>query len=131
MAADTAVHSAPTGAPPPTTGVQLGPRMPRREQWVELPAEYPEHKVKLWLNYPQRLREALDSEDEATVRDALRQIVLEHNGWLDFEGTPYPPASDPGFWDALSQELAGVILVMALMEPRRLPKDLAQRMKGR
>lgn len=56
--------------------------------------------------------------------DALGRIVVEHNGWLDDEGKPYPPASDPTFWEVIPDELAAAILVIIRQENSRLPSQM-------
>ncbi len=103
-----------------------GPVIPRREAWLDVP-EYPGFRVKLWLNYPRRLREDINSRDEARISAAARQIVLEHNGWVDFDGLPYPPANTEEFWAEIPTELATVLMYLALEEVGAiLPKSLAQ-----
>src|SRR4051812_40815396 len=88
-----------TAHPPPPSG----PRERQRVEWLDLPAdsEYAEFKVKAWTNYPQRLMTELGSNEPERVRPALQKIVLEHNGWIDQEGEPYPLASSPDFWEAI------------------------------
>lgn len=104
-----------------------GPRVPRREQWVELPAPYAELRIKVHVNYPGRLTGELESGDLARIRAAMVAIVTEHNGWLDEDGAPYPPASDLTFWEVLPPELLGVIVAVATSEAGRLPNLVAAR----
>lgn len=115
-------HSTNGAAPPPTPAA--GPRIPRREVWVDLTEAYPDFKVRLWINYPKRLLDELSSEDNERIKAALCQIVLEHNGWLDFDGQPFPPASDPSFWDQIPDELAGVVVVVTRLESGKLSTSL-------
>lgn len=111
-----------------------GPRILRREAWVTLPDAYAGFTFRLWVNAPQRLWNDLGSGDEARARAAMGQIVLEHNGWLDFDGQPYPPASNPeALWDAVPTELAGVVITAAQLEIAKLPNSMApqKRRSGR
>lgn len=106
------------------------PVLQRREQWVDLPQEeYPYFKVKLWVNYPQKLNADLNSGDQERMAAALGRIVLEHNGWCDEETRPYPPASERAFWEAIPDELAAVLLVLVRQESLKLPKSLALAMR--
>lgn len=122
--------TAPEAAPAPRTRVVEspsgpgGPRAPRRE--VEVLIEgYPGFAAWVWANYPQRLRDDLTSADGERIRAALLRLVVEHNGWCDEEGTPYPPASDPAFWDAIPTELS-LLLGRAIREaPSVYPNFLA------
>ena len=114
-----------------------GPQIKRRETWVDLPDEYEGFKFKVWVNAPARVWNELNpatsdetsDEDaaarEATAQAALRQIVLEHNGWLDFDGQPFPPADDPAFWETIPTELAACVLVAARVEMGKLPNSIA------
>lgn len=129
----------------------VGPRLPRREVWVDLPEEYPGFKFKMWVNAPQRVWNTIASAakvsplvDDATpeqivahaaaaaattaaVTAALQKIVLEHNGWLDDEGQPFPPASDAAFWEAIPTELGGVVMASAQLAMGDLPNSLPPR----
>lgn len=107
--------------------VKQAPRIRRRETWVPLPGEYDGFEVRVWVNAPSRLWNQLTEGDEQDALDALQEIVLEHNGWLDFEGEPYPPASDPAFWEAIPTELAAVVLAAAQQEIQRLPNSMRPR----
>lgn len=135
----------------PATVVVAGPRLPRRETWVNLPGDYDGFRFKLWVNAPKRLWNAVfaaaaTAEDEIQPDDtpamvqtkadrlkaradaasaALQQIVLEHNGWLDDQGQPFSPASEPAFWDEIPNELAGLVLASAALEQGKLPNSLA------
>ncbi len=110
-----------------TTG---GPCAPKRV--IELPVpEYPGFLVKIWANMPNRLLVDLDSGNESRVVAALLEIVLEHNNWRDHKGQPYPPASTPEFWDAIPQELAGVVIRGCIpMAVAQLPNSLAPKRRS-
>lgn len=98
---------------------------PRHERWVDVP-EYPAFQVRLWTNYPAETFRDLHSEDEQVFGEAFRQVVLEHNGWPDPDGVPMPPATDPAFWDALPNELAALVVVLARQAPYQLPNSLSR-----
>lgn len=111
-------------SPPPMPPAPEGPREPRLEDWVDI-VNCPGLKARLWLNPPHSVRMDLKAEDGAKVQAALRRVVLEHNGWCDTDGSAYPPADDPDFWDALSQPLAVATIVTAWQEvgkPRNFPR---------
>lgn len=102
-----------------------GPRIKRRETWVELPEEYAGFAFRVWLNAPSRIWSELTTGGESQALEALRQLVLEHNGWLDFEGKPYPPASEAEFWEEIPTELAACMLVATQVEIQKLPNSMA------
>ena len=122
--------TAPAGEPPVASS---GPRMPKRLRWVDLPSvdssgqeAYPEFKVKLWVNYPAALLNEIRSGDHPRVKAALQKIVLEHNGWLNEEGEPFPPTSDEDFWEIIPTELAAIIISHVQTETTRLPNSILQ-----
>ena len=106
---------------------QKGPQIRRREAWVDLPEEYEGFRFKVWLNAPSRLWVDIGSagDDEDTAQSALRQIVLEHNGWLDFDGQPYPQPDKAVFWEDIPTELAACMLIATQQEMGKLPNSLA------
>jgi len=108
-------------------GQLQGPQIRRREAWVELPEEYAGFKFKVWLNAPSRLWVAIGGadNDEAGAEGALRQIVLEHNGWRDFDGEVYPQPDKSAFWEDIPTELAACILIATQQEMGKLPNSLA------
>lgn len=101
-----------------------GPRIPRREKWIDLPDEYAGFRARVWLNFPQRLKAEFQSGEQERQAAALSKIVLEHNGWCDEEGVPFPPAADPAFWDAVPDELAACVLILLDQEMAKLPNSL-------
>ena len=128
LAPEVAAPSTPSTNGTPPAAPPSGPRLVRKEAWVDLPqAEYPGFRAKLWINYPQRFAQEISSGDQERGRAALRRIVLEHNGWCNEEGAPYPAASDPGFWAEIPDELAGVLIVLCRLEPLGLARTMAQR----
>ncbi len=104
----------------------IGPRVPRRESgWVPLPDAYAGFEFRFWINAPQRLWNDVSSGDDALGKAALAQLVLEHNGWVDEAGVPFPPPADPNFWELIPTELLAVLLVVSQAEMMKLPKSLA------
>lgn len=100
--------------------------MPRRIEWVDVePAEYPEFKARVWVNFPQKLSLEINSGDNERASVAMRAIVLEHNGWLDEDGEPYPAAGEAGFWDAIPLRLAVLTIARVRAVTTELPNSLA------
>lgn len=99
-------------------------RAPRRE--VEVAIEgYPGFTAWIWSNYPRRLGAVINANaDEESVVGALRAIVIEHNGWADADGEPYPPADDPAFYDAIPLELGAMVLRAISTAPAAYPNSL-------
>ncbi len=108
-----------------TPAVQTGPRIPRREAWIDLPAEYAGFKVRAWVNAPAGVWDAMTSGDEGRMIAALSTVVLEHNGWLDFNGEPYSQPSEPVFWKVIPTELTAVLMTVIQAEMQKLPKSIA------
>jgi hypothetical protein len=104
-----------------------GPQVKRREKWLDLPAEYEGFRVKVWVNAPTRLWVALQAADvtEQERQAAAMQLVLETNGWQDFDGAPYPPPSEIKFWEEIPTELAACVFAGLRAEIGRLPNSLA------
>jgi hypothetical protein len=164
--------------PPPSAPAPAGgPALRRREVWAEVPG-YEDYQIKLWLNYPRHLEEAIQgvgfrpmpprpaeadapgtpdedavgrradalrrwteditawqAEREASMRAALGRVVLEHNGWRDYDppdgtGLVLPPPQDPGFWDAIPQELMNTLLALRQAKADELPNSLRPRRRS-
>jgi hypothetical protein len=107
--------------------VSAGPRIPRREAWMDLPEEYAGFRFRGWSNFPSRLGSEIRSGDQERIRAALLQIVLEHNGWCDSDGTPLPPAHDPAFWDAVPDELAIAVITLLTVDVGKLGASIRKR----
>lgn len=109
-----------------TPAAPSGPRVPRRERWVDMPEEYGDagFKVKMWVNYPNWLGAEIASDDQDKAKEALSKIVVQHNGWLDEDGVAYPSSSDPDFWDKIPNELAMSIIALIGQEIGKLPNSL-------
>lgn len=99
-------------------------RIPRREKWLALPEEYPGLQVRVWVNCPYRELRGMDSGDPEEMKAALLKIVLEHNGWCDQDGQPFPPASDPAFWEDIPTELAATVIALVQAEAKQLPNSI-------
>jgi hypothetical protein len=114
------VDHRPVAAPPPAEG----PRVRRREDWVELPEPYAGFRFRLWMTAPTRVWMTIGAGgDDAEA--ALRSVILGHNGWADEDGTPFPPADSTAFWEAIPTELAALVLRAAQVELGRLGEALA------
>jgi hypothetical protein len=120
-------------APSPVPAPPSGPRLPKRLVWLDLPEEaYPGFKVKVWVNAPQRLFTGLtEATDADAIKGVLCQLIVEHNGWLDFDGNPLPPAADSRFWDEIPNELAAAVIVMLQGEVGKLATSLQMPRRGR
>lgn len=101
-----------TETPP---GADGRPRAPRREVELGVPG-YQNFRCWIWSNYPQAVRLELTSGDETRTLLALARLVVEHNGWCDQEGAPYPDAQDPAFWEAIPTELAQLLARLILLD---------------
>lgn len=122
--------TAPAGELPVATP---GPRMPKRLRWIDLPSvdnsgeeAYPGFRVKLWVNYPAALLNEIRSGEHPRVKAALQKIVLEHNGWCDDEGTPFPPTDAEDFWEVVPTELAAIVISYIQTETVKLPNSMLQ-----
>jgi hypothetical protein len=100
-----------------------GPRIQRREVWADLPEDgYAGFRVKIWVNYPVKFDVDVATGEGPRVLAACKQIVLEHNGWLDFEGKLYPSPQTDEFWEAIPTELGAVIIATVNAQKIVLPK---------
>lgn len=116
-------------APAPQASASAGPRELPKVEWVDLPedTEYAGFKVRAWLNYPQRFDKDMASGDADRAAKAAAQILLEHNGWIDQDGTEYPPGGTVEFWDALSNRLAFLIFASMRGKAMSTPPSLDPR----
>lgn len=132
----------PPAAPPRPSG----PRIPRQalEEWLDLPAPYEGFRIRAWVGYPQRLftdLPAIDPDaDEATqavqarqaqdhLRDVLKRVLLEHNGWQDDDGELPQPTTD-AFYDRCPTHLFNTALAVvrqAATTPPNLPPRTRRR----
>lgn len=98
-----------------------GPQIPKKIEWISLPEEYgtdPPMQVRIWVTYPRKYIDEIRSGDPARLKEGMRKIVLEHNGWIDEEGEPMPPADsiDPDFWDVCPDVIAAAVLALITVE---------------
>lgn len=107
--------------------IKAGPRIKKRVAWVELPDEYEGFKARIWINAPTKYWEQLKSSDEEEALAGMQKIVIEHNGWLDFDGKPYPLADDPALWSEVPTELATIVLTAAQIKATEIPNSMASR----
>lgn len=82
----------------------------RRVRWISLGDDeiYPGFEMKVWVNPSHVAKRMAEWGDQSGI-NFFRLVVLEHNGWADEDGTPYPPVSDPAFFDALPQEMGNLM----------------------
>lgn len=98
------------------------PQFKRREAWVELTGEYEGFSFRVWVNPPARIwNQVFGNQSAADVKEGLKQVILEHNGWEDFDGNALPAPTTNEFWDEIPTELAGLIIREAQAESNRLP----------
>lgn len=105
-----------------------GPRAKRVEIWLDIPEEsaYPGYRFRAWINHPSKLFSTL----QADAAKSLSSVFLEHNGWIDTEGEPYPPMSDPDFWGEIPDDLMRAMMATLDKEKDVLP-NLVRRMPRR
>lgn len=86
---------------PPAANGSHGPRAVRRIMEVDIADQesYPGFRIAVHQNFSQRTLKDIQSGDPDVALKALRGLVVSHNGWRDFDGTPYPPPDDPAFWE--------------------------------
>ncbi|MCP4415962.1 MAG: hypothetical protein GY805_05025 [Chloroflexi bacterium] len=107
---------------------EAGPQIKRREVWVDLPDEYEGFRFKLWVNAPTKIWNTITSgADEETIQGSLRQLILEHNGWLNFDGLSYSAPNTAEFWEEIPTELAACLVVASQAEMQMLPNSIASR----
>ena len=118
----------------PTGGVTWG----RKSTWMEMPDEYAGMKVRVWVNYPNDFDNQMSSKDSKIIRDAAKQIFLEHNGWVTPEEyelaqkenrtpRPMPQPTTDEFWELVPNELAGALLLLLNRETLKLPNSLMKK----
>lgn len=95
----------------PPEPAALPPRrvLPRRVRTIALPEPYDDFTVTAWMNAPKELWREVNSGDEARILPALMQLVTDHD-LVDFDGNPYPPASERAFWDEINNDLGAYII---------------------
>lgn len=110
------------------------PRAKRKERWVRIEDDaYEEFQMRIWVNYPQTVHAEMTSGDEDRARNALTQIVLEHNGWQDIDGREFPQPTSPDFWSgerAIPNELLRAIIALIQIEGSRLPNSLIEKSRN-
>jgi hypothetical protein len=123
-----ATHSSPdTVVDSPSSAT--GPRAKRRVRWVDIEDEaYEGFKFRMWVNYPQSFDTKIKpGASEEEIAEVLNKVFLEHNGWCDEEGTPYPAANHPNFWNVIPNELAAAIVTLIRLEGTKLSNLLMQK----
>jgi hypothetical protein len=87
-----------------------GFRLKKDERWVNLSPPYDGARMRMWVNFPLGKYFDLRSSDPTISMPAFREIVLEHDGWEDFDGNALPPVTDEEFVPKLPQGLLNAIL---------------------
>ena len=91
-----------------------GPQIKRRTAWIDLPKEYEGFKFEVWLNAPtHHWTDLMGGTDEEVILSAVKTIFLQHNGWLDFDGNPYPQTTTNKFWEQIPNELMALMIIEA------------------
>jgi hypothetical protein len=97
----------------------------RRERWVPLPdpdGVYKGWQIKLWVNPPVAMRMALTVDEPEKRIPAIQAMVLEHNGWVQPDGSLVPPVTDiAGFWDAIPTDIGMMLVQLAFDEAGKHP----------
>lgn len=125
----------PAPTPPPSNGhdpfptsIPWGVDIARRVDWFDLALEYPNAKFKMWVNHPPALRTRIFGPQTAKDRhDALKVILLEHNGWrgVDENGETfeYPPMQSDDFYIAIPTDMLMVLVDRMVDEAASLPNS--------
>lgn len=119
-----------------------GPVMPgRTEKWLTLPPPYsdgdPPMRIKVWVNYPNKLSDDLGSGDDDLIYAAWSQIIVEHNDWCDEDGTPLPILRKGDvdalrkFWGLIPNECAQAIAVLVNQAAGKVSASLTNRQMRR
>lgn len=135
-------------ATPPNL-VPNGYQFSRRFEWVNLDEQvYPGMQFKMWVNFPKKLDIDMSSGEVDRVANALATIVVEHNGWRDFDNNLYAQPNvytertvfeeddqgnktsrivqDYPFWDEIPDEIAQLIIVQLHIAVQKLPNSAIQ-----
>lgn len=102
-------------------------RLPRRVERVRLPAPYDDFSVTAWLNFPRSLIVRLQAlprdtpEGDAEAGRLIGQIVIDHD-LVDFDGAPYPPTTDPAFWEEIPPDLQAILISEVFGRVGKVPK---------
>ncbi len=110
-----------------TDTIPSAPRIQRREVWVDLPAEYAGFRARVWVNAPSGVWVEINSGDEARAKAAASRVIIQHNGWIDENGDPFPNEINDEFWARIPTELAGVIFTAVQLEMQKLPNSMRPR----
>lgn len=102
-------------------------QLARRQVRLMLPAPYENCSILAAMTQSPRTWRDLYSEDEAAVRGALVQFVIEHDIPPLPGEPPYPPASDPAFWDEVPTDVAIAIIREVKQNMGRLDPNPAAR----
>jgi hypothetical protein len=121
----------------PAGGVTWG----KKTAWMDMPDDYSGMKIRVWVNYPNDFDQEISSRDPDKLRNIVKQIFLEHNGWVtpdEVEAAarenrtprPMPQPTTDEFWQLIPNELAGAVLLLLNRETMKLPNSLIQRYRS-
>lgn len=72
----------------------------------------------------QGARAAVVARNEAHIAKALRSLIIAHNGWLNFDGEPFPDAQDDSFYEEIPTELMVCMLAAAQEAQKKLGRSM-------
>lgn len=64
---------------------------------------------------------------ERALMKALGTLIVSHNGWVDYDGTPLPPPSEPAFYEQIPTELLGAMIALMQENQKKLPGSLRKK----
>lgn len=70
---------------------------------------------------------AIIDRQERDLMDTLGKIIISHNGWVDYDGTPLPPPSEPGFYAKIPTEVLGAMIALMQENQKKLPGSLRKK----
>ena len=142
-----------TNAAPRLTKRIVTVRLPKNEYpgftfeaWVNAPAKHWQKILNPWVREGDLADEleplTVDTASEAEVAAAqaivvarhetellraFQMLVVSHNGWLNFDGEPFPPPNQKSFFDEIPSELLACMLVALQDAEKKLPGSLRQK----
>ena len=72
----------------------------------------------------QGARAAVVARNEEHIQKALRSLIIAHNGWLNFDGEPFPDAQDDLFYEEIPTELIVCMLAAAQEAQKKLGRSM-------
>jgi hypothetical protein len=72
-------------------------------------------------------RQAIVGRNEAKLLGILGQLIVSHNGWSDFDGSPLPAPSEAGFYEAIPTELLGAMIAQMQEAQKKLAGSVTKK----